>query len=123
MEKYYAFSIEKTLEIISKQIKGGYAAVILSKDKLFAMRDPQGIRPLCIGKLRDSYIVCSESCVLDILGGEFIRDVAPGEIIKIHSKGIETLSFTKNASCNTCAFEYIYFARIDSKINAGIRFY
>lgn len=115
-------SIEKSLVSISKHIKGGYATVILTKDKLFAMRDCDGIRPLCIGKLRDSYIVCSESCVFDVLGGEFIRDIAPGEIIKIDNNGIETISFIKNATCNTCAFEYIYFARIDSKID-GVSVY
>ncbi len=120
--KEYDSSIEKTLELISKHIEGGYAAVILTKDTLFAMRDQQGIRPLCIGKLRDSYIVCSESCALDVVGYEFIRDVAPGEILKIDSSGIETLSFIRNATCNTCAFEYIYFARIDSKID-GVSVY
>ncbi|MGH4123489.1 MAG: amidophosphoribosyltransferase [Clostridium sp.] len=122
MEKHYNSSIENTLEIISKQIEGGYAVVLLTKDKLFAMRDCHGIRPLCIGKLKDSYIVCSESCVLDMLGYEFIRDVAPGEIIKIDSSGIQTISFIKNALCNTCSFEYIYFARIDSKID-GVSVY
>ena len=122
IEKYYDSSIEKTLEIISKHIKGGYAAVILEKDKLFAMRDCNGIRPLCIGKFSNGYIVCSESCVLDMLGGEFIRDVLPGEIIKIDSNGIETVSLMKNTICNTCAFEYIYFARVDSKID-GVSVY
>ncbi|MCB2296205.1 amidophosphoribosyltransferase [Clostridium tagluense] len=122
IEEHYNSSIEKALEIISKHIEGGYAVVLLTKDKLFAMRDCHGIRPLCIGKLRGSYIVSSESCVLDILGYEFIRDVAPGEIIRIDSSGIETISFIKNAICSTCAFEYIYFARIDSKID-GVSVY
>lgn len=122
IEKDYDVSIEKTLLSISKHIEGGYAAVILTKDKLFAMRDQCGIRPLCIGKLVDSYIVCSESCVLDMLGYEFIRDVAPGEMIKVDRNGIETINFIKNATCNTCAFEYIYFARVDSKID-GVSVY
>ncbi|MBM7871320.1 amidophosphoribosyltransferase [Clostridium pascui] len=117
IEKYYDSSIEKTLQIISNHLEGGYAAVMLTKDKLFAMRDRDGIRPLCIGKFKDGYIVCSESCVLDMIGGEFIRDVDPGEILKIDNIGIETLSSIKNALCNTCALEYIYFARPDSKID------
>ena len=122
IERYYDSSIDKTLVNISKHIEGGYAVVILTKDKLYAMRDQQGIRPLCIGKLGDTYVVSSESCVLDVLGGEFIRDVAPGEIIRIDSNGIDTISFIQNVSYNTCAFEYIYFARVDSKID-GVSVY
>jgi len=122
IQKKYDSSIEKTLKLVANQITGGYAVVILTKDSLYAMRDTNGIRPLCIGKFNDGYIVCSESCALDIVGGEFIRDVYPGEIIKISKDGIETINSIKNPSCHTCAFEYIYFARQDSVID-GISVY
>lgn len=98
-------------------IKGSYAIVILTKDKLIGIRDPHGIRPLCIGKLNDAYILSSESCAIDSVGGEFIRDVKPGEIIIIDKDGIKSTTFVERSKSETCAFEYIYFARPDSIID------
>lgn len=103
-------------------IKGSYAIVMLTEDKLIGVRDPNGIRPLCIGKLNESYILCSESCALDTLGAEFIRDVRPGEIVIIDESGLESIDFAEKTKCETCSFEYIYFARPDSVID-GINVY
>jgi amidophosphoribosyltransferase len=103
-------------------IKGSYAIVMLTEDKLIGVRDPNGIRPLCIGKLNESYILCSESCALDTLGAEFIRDVRPGEIVIIDDSGLESIDFAEKTKCETCSFEYIYFARPDSVID-GINVY
>jgi len=91
--------------------------VIMSKNKLIGARDPNGIRPLCIGKSGDAYILASESVALDAVGAEFIRDVKPGEMVTIDADGIKSYQYSENAGCQTCAFEYIYFARPDSRID------
>ncbi|SHK06867.1 amidophosphoribosyltransferase [Tepidibacter formicigenes DSM 15518] len=109
--------LEKSLINISKQIKGGYAIVLLFKNKLIGIRDEKGIRPLCIGKLDDGYVLASESCTLNILGAKFIRDVNPGEIVIIDKIGLKSTYFKNNIKCKTCSFEYIYFAREDSVID------
>lgn len=103
-------------------IKGSYAIVILTEDKLIGVRDHNGIRPLCIGKINESYILCSESCALDAVGAEFVRDVNPGEIVVIDKDGLRSLNRAEKTQCETCAFEYIYFARPDSTID-GINVY
>lgn len=103
-------------------VKGSYALVILTDDKLIGVRDTYGIRPLCIGKLGESYILCSESCALDAVGADFIRDVMPGEIVIIDKDGLRSLNKAEKTQCKTCSFEYIYFARPDSTID-GINVY
>lgn len=115
-------SIERALVDALKFIKGSYAMVLIAEDKLIGARDPNGIRPLCIGKLAEKYILSSESCALDSIGAEFIRDVEPGEIITINSDGINSIKFAQKTSCATCSFEYIYFARPDSMID-GVNVY
>lgn len=114
--------IEKATVDAIQAIKGSYAIVILTQDKLIGVRDPNGIRPLCIGKINDSYILSSESCALDSVGAEFVRDVEPGEIVIIDEEGIRSVNFAERTKCETCAFEYIYFARPDSTID-GINVY
>ena len=99
-------------------LKGSYALVIMSEDKLYAVRDPYGNRPLCIGKLgEDGYVVASESCALDAVGATFLRDVAPGEIITIDEKGLHSTNLFGNVGDALCVFEFIYFARPDSNID------
>lgn len=122
IEKHYKNSIEESLCSVIKKLDGGFSCVLLTKNELFAFRDRNGIRPLCIGKIKDDYIVCSESCVIDILGGEFIRDLLPGEIIKIDTLGITTINTSGLCKCMTCSFEYIYFSRVDSVID-GVNVY
>lgn len=98
-------------------IRGSFALVIMSKDKLIGARDPHGIRPLSLGKIDEGYILTSESCALDAIGGEFVRDIEPGEIVVIDEEGIKSYRYSENTQCQTCAFEYIYFARPDSRID------
>ena len=102
-----------------KKIKGAYSLVVMSPRKLIGARDPYGFRPLCIGKRGNAYILASESCALDTIGAEFVRDVEPGEIVTITQKGIESnrsMCIPKEQHAR-CIFEYIYFARPDSRID------
>lgn len=108
-------AISKTMDVI----EGAYCLVVMSATKLIAARDPYGIRPLCIGVLpnESGYVVASETCALDTVGAEFLRDVMPGEIVVIDINGIRSLTEKcKNKKPNICVFEYIYFARPDSII-------
>ena len=99
------------------QIQGGYSLILMTNKKLVGVRDPFGIRPLVIGKLKNSYIFASETCALDIVGAKFIREVNNGEIIVIEEGKMKSiLPFPKQKS-RPCIFEYIYFARPDSLIN------
>jgi len=101
-----------------KKIKGAYSLLIMYKDAIVGLRDPNGFRPLCIGKLNDAYIITSESCALDLIEAEFVRDVEPGEIVLIDKNGIESFHlFDKKVEESFCIFEYIYFARPDSTIS------
>ena len=109
--------IEKAIYDAIQAIRGSFAMVILTKDKLIGVRDPHGIRPLCLGKTEEGYVLSSESCALDAIGAELIRDVEPGEIIVIDDNGIKSYKYSENTQCQTCAFEYIYFARPDSTID------
>lgn len=109
--------IEKAVFNAVQAIKGSFAMVILTEDKMIGVRDPHGIRPLCIGKIDDSYIFTSESCALDTVGAEYVRDVEPGEIVIISEDGMKSFKYSEQLKCETCAFEYIYFARPDSTID------
>ncbi len=99
------------------QIQGGYSLVLMTNKKLVGVRDPFGIRPLVIGKLKDSYILASETCALDIVGANFIREVENGEIITIENKTLKSIKPFPKQKPRPCIFEYIYFARPDSLIN------
>lgn len=105
-----------TLDAI-QAVRGSFAMVILTENKLIGVRDPHGIRPLCLGKMDEGYILSSESCALDAIGAELVRDIEPGEIIVIDENGINSYRYSENTQCQTCAFEYIYFARPDSTID------
>ncbi len=110
-------NIEDTLEKVMDTIKGSYAIVMVTPRKLVGIRDPQGIRPLCIGKLDNSYILASESCALDAVGAVLVRDVKPGEIVVIDKDGIRSLQTQTKESSHLCIFEFVYFARPDSVID------
>ncbi|MDU5106750.1 MULTISPECIES: amidophosphoribosyltransferase [unclassified Clostridium] len=109
--------IERAIFDAIQAVRGSFAMVILTEDKLIGVRDPHGIRPLCLGKIEDGYVLSSESCALDAIGAELIRDIEPGEIIIIDKNGIKSYKYSENTQCQTCAFEYIYFARPDSTID------
>lgn len=114
--------IESAIQETMQAIKGAYALVIMADDKLIGVRDPQGIRPLCIGKIENGYILASESCAIDTIGGEFLRDVNPGEIVIIDDDGLKSIKIQEETKSSLCIFEYIYFARPDSTID-GISVY
>ena len=99
------------------QIQGGYSLVLMTNKKLVGARDPFGIRPLVIGKLKDSYIIASETCALDIVGATFLREVENGEIVIIENKKLISVKPFPKQKARPCVFEYIYFARPDSLIN------
>ncbi len=114
--------IEAVLQAV-KEIKGSFALCIMTEDLLIGVRDPNGIRPLCLGKIDKGYIVASESCAIDAVNGQFIRDVKPGEIIIINKNGLtniltnDSLYSDSKKEKQTCIFEYVYFARPDSIID------
>ena len=118
-ERLTAPSIEQAVNAAMNRIKGAYSLVIMSPSKLIAVRDENGFRPLCYGKTQDGrYIVASESCALDAVGAEFIRDIKPGEIVVFDKNGVRTIEDHCNKTpCSPCVFEYIYFARPDSVID------
>lgn len=109
--------IERAIFDAIQAVRGSFAMVILTEDKLIGVRDPHGIRPLCLGKIEDGYVLSSESCALDAIGAELVRDIEPGEIIIIDKNGTKSYKYSENTQCQTCAFEYIYFARPDSTID------
>lgn len=110
-------TLEDAILEVMKQIDGGYSVLLYTEEKLFGFRDPKGIRPLCIGTLNNSFVLSSESCALDSIKAELIRDVYAGEIITIDSTGIKSRNYCKKFKHSICAFEYIYFARPDSVID------
>jgi len=97
-------------------LEGAYSLVLMINDILIGIRDPYGFRPLCLGVLDKSYVLASETCVLDLIGAKYIRDIEPGEVIFIYKDKIESLRFSKKGHFSFCIFEYIYFARPDSNI-------
>ena len=99
------------------QIQGGYALVMLAQSKLIGVRDPLGIRPLVIGKLKGSYVLASETCALDIIGAKFLREVENGEIVVIENSQMQSIKPFPSKKSRPCVFEYIYFSRPDSILN------
>lgn len=99
-----------------QQIKGAFSIVAMTKNSLIATRDPNGFRPLSLGRLGESYVVASETCAFDIIGAEHIRDIKPGEVVVINKEGIESFRYCEERPYNFCIFEFIYFARPDSII-------
>lgn len=101
---------------ISSRLEGAYSFVLMINDAIYALRDPHGFRPLCIGKLGEGYIVASETCALDMVQATYIRDVEPGEVIIIDKQGLKSLKQPAEKKHAFCIFEYIYFSRPDSNI-------
>lgn len=110
-------SVEEAVKNALQKIQGSYSLIVMSPRKLIGARDPFGFRPLCIGKRDNAYILASESCALDTIGAEFVRDVEPGEIVVISPNGIESHRDMCQKEHGRCIFEYIYFARPDSVID------
>jgi amidophosphoribosyltransferase len=116
-ERLKVGSVEQAVQRAAAKMKGAYSLVVMSPRKLIGARDPYGFKPLCIGKRDNAYIITSETCALETIGAEFVRDVEPGEVVTIDSTGNIT-SDMNNAipkeEQGRCVFEYIYFARPDS---------
>jgi len=100
-----------------QKIEGSFSLLVMSPQKLIAVRDPNGFRPLCMGKIGEDIVFASESCALDAAGAQFVRDVEPGELIAAGPSGLKYLYNKVPAQRSLCVFEYIYFARTDSKID------
>ena len=108
---------ERILEAVSV-VRGAFCLSIMTEDKLIGVRDPQGFRPLCIGRTPDGgWVLSSETCALDVNGAEFVRDVLPGEMVVMDSDGLKSYRFSNGKNVASCIFEYIYFARPDSIID------
>lgn len=116
-ERLKTTSIEDAIKNTMKQLKGAYSLLIMSSKKMIAVRDPQGFRPLCMGKLGDDIVFASESCAFEIMGGEFIRDLKPGEMVIVSDNEITTKNYFPNEKKGMCVFEYIYFSRPDSIVD------
>ncbi|MEE8637033.1 MAG: amidophosphoribosyltransferase, partial [Dehalococcoidia bacterium] len=110
---------QKRIEHAMHRLQGAYSLVILTEDELIAVRDPFGVRPLCLGAIDNGWSIASESCALDHIGAQFIREIEPGEIVVIDSHGMTGLNETEGRKA-LCIFEYIYFARPDSIIQGKL---
>ncbi len=117
-ERLSCRSTEEAVQRAMPHIKGAYSCILMTATKLIIFRDPEGFRPLCIGKTADgSYAAASESCALEAVGAEFLRDVKPGEIVVISENGLRSIMPDCTKKSNICIFEYIYFSRPDSVID------
>jgi len=115
--RYGQGKIEEALMKCMIDLQGSYSLLVMTEDKVIGIRDPYGNRPLCLGQLEGDYVIASESCALDTLGADFVRDIAPGEIVILDKNGLQSRRFFTPNDPAVCIFEYIYFARPDSNID------
>lgn len=108
--------LEEALVKTVRKIEGAYACTFMTEDTVIAFRDPNGWRPLCLGRLNGSYVIASETCAFDLIDAKYERDVEPGEIIIINDKGLKSIKTRRHGRKSHCIFELIYFARPDSKV-------
>lgn len=116
-ERLKTKNVQEAVKNAMMKLEGAYSLVIMSPRKLIGARDPLGFRPLCIGKRENSYFLASESCALDAVSAEFVRDVLPGEVVTIDKEGIHSDTSLCQEKAAKCIFEYIYFARPDSYVD------
>src|SRR6202521_3156062 len=98
------------------QVEGAYSLLVLTQDELYAVRDPRGFRPLVLGRLGDAWLVASETCAFDLLNAQYVREIEPGEMVRISKMGIESIHFAPEKPLQQCIFEHVYFSRPDSII-------
>ncbi len=115
--KNYSLGFKEAIVRAAKEIRGAFALNIICEGKLIGVRDPHGLRPLCIGSFDGGYVLSSESCALDVVGADFVRDVKPGEIVIIDDNGIESIIYDEGKQKALCSFEFVYFARPDSVLD------
>lgn len=113
----YKKGLERALTDTIQMIKGSFALCVMTRDSLIGARDPNGIRPLCLGQVKGGWVLASESCAIDAMNGTFVRDIHPGEIVIINKDGVLSFEFGEKTSKRSCIFEYVYFARPDSIID------
>lgn len=106
--------LEEAVADVMPKLQGAYSAVVMNERCVIAFRDPLGLRPLCLGRLEERYVVASESCALDIIGAKYLREVTPGEMVSIDASGIESRQVVNSSKRALCVFEHIYFSRPDS---------
>jgi amidophosphoribosyltransferase len=111
--------IEGKIKYAMRRLQGAYSLVVLSNDKLYGVRDPMGVRPLCLGSLDSGWVLASETCALDHIGAQFVREIEPGEIVTIDAGGVRSTRI-ESIRRALCIFEYIYFARPDSVLNGKL---
>ena len=111
-----AASVEDAVVESVSQVQGAFSLVMLTSDRLIAVRDPHGFRPLALGRLGDAYVVCSETCAMDLIGATYVRDVEPGEVLIVSADGVRSLKPFPPAPLAHCIFEHVYFARPDSYV-------
>jgi amidophosphoribosyltransferase len=111
-----AGSVEDAIVESVSQVQGAFSFLLLTKDRLIAVRDPHGFRPLALGRLGDAVVVCSETCAMDLIGATYIRDVEPGEVLVISATGMRSIKPFPPAPLAHCVFEHVYFARPDSYV-------
>jgi len=111
-EPHIALKIREALGII----QGAYSLALVTSDKIYGVRDPRGWRPLCLGEKEGAYFIVSESCALDLIGAEYVREVQPGEILEVSDCGLKSYWLAERAERRACIFEHVYFSRPDSKI-------
>ena len=121
-ERVHSKTVEEAVLKTAQKIKGAYGLVIMSPRKLIGVRDPYGLKPLCLGKRDNTYVIASESCALTSVGAEFVRDIEPGEMVTITKDGLKSNKQLATQKHAHCVFEYIYFARLDSTMD-GVKIY
>ena len=111
-----AATVEEAVVDAVSQVQGAFSLAMMTRDRVIAVRDPHGFRPLALGRLGDAYVVCSETCAMDLIGATYVRDVEPGEILIITESGVRSVKPFAPAHVSQCVFEHVYFSRPDSYV-------
>jgi amidophosphoribosyltransferase len=111
-----ASSVEDAIVDAVSQVQGAFSLAMMTRDRMIAVRDPHGFRPLALGRLGDAYVVCSETCAMDLIGATYVRDIEPGEILIVSESGVRSVKPFAPAHVSQCVFEHVYFSRPDSYV-------
>lgn len=111
-----AATVEEAVVDAVSQVQGAFSLAMMTRDRMIAVRDPHGFRPLALGRLGDAYVVCSETCAMDLIGATYVRDIEPGEVLIVSENGVRSLKPFAPAHVSQCVFEHVYFSRPDSYV-------